>query len=429
MAFKDWFKFTEKAAVEPAPAIAITRDSFGNVFGMNLGRSVAPNITLHSAMETAAVIAAVKEISEKVATTPLRVMQEYEVDGLTMRRIAKNHWAHKLLCRKGARPNNWQTTQQFLETMMVNAVLGKGALALKTIVGEGKRAKVTELIPVPNGVWTVIPMADNSLTFQVTTMDGKTKTYAHDEVVYFHGISIDGYHALSMVENARKAVGISNYLEEQQLQLASNGGNPSGILSYEGELGADRKQKISEAWKAAYGPGGRGGIAVLDAGTSFSAVTMSMADSQFIENRKFQIEEVARVFKIQPLFLGHQGGMNPDGIDAAMRFHVKNCLMPWFVRIEQAFTNSLLFADESLYFDFDDEDLLRGDLKAQVEAYTMGMGSGGIDGIFSPNDALEALGKNPINEDWAKTPMKGAYRQSAEAEPVSQPAITDETNE
>lgn len=401
---------TEKAitSMTSSPRVVTSISDFiSNFIASN--RATAPVLTLESSLETQAVLAAVKCIVSSVSSTPLRLMEEYEENGLEYNRVAKKHPLYKLLDSRKGRPNMWQTPQQFVESMLVNAILGKGGLAMKTIV----RGKVTELIPVPAGAWTAFPQPDTSVLYRVILADGREVTLKQDEVVFIRGISLDGYSGVSFIEKARKAVGMSHYLEDQQLQLAASGGNPSGVLTFVDTLAADRKAAIRESWQSAYGPGGKGGVAILDAGAKFEGVSMSMADAQFIENRKFQIDEIARAFNIQPLFLGQNGGINPDGVDAAMRFHVKNCLMPWFKGIEACLNRDLLSQEDNFYFDFDERELLRGDLKELMETYMLGMGQGGSAGIFSPNEVRKEFGENPINEPWAMKPTKGGYELSA----------------
>lgn len=379
-------------------------DYMGSVF--SYGNANARALTNDSAFETAAVLSAVKVIAQGIAQTPLNLKQTYYEGDLECNRIHSKHWAHNLLRKK---PNSWQTPTEFLEGMMINAILGTGALAIKNIVGD----EVRELIPVPAGSFTVETLSNGSVQYTVRYSDGTAQTFSQEQVLFFRGISLDGYTGVSMIDKARAAIGLSYTLENQQLQLAAKGGNPSGILSTDAALEDAKRASLRTSWNTSYGPGGSGGVAILDKGLKFYSVSQSLADSQFIENRKFQIEEIARVFNIQPLFLGHNAGVNVDGADAAMRFHVKNCLMPWMVRIEQALNRDILGNAEDMFFDFDERELLRGDFASQVDAYIKALGSGGSQAIFSLNEVRYEFGENPINEDWAKVPSKGGYADVA----------------
>lgn len=395
----------DKASKQPNVVNRISDYMFG--FSGN-NSAVAPALTNETALETAAVLAAVKVISQDIAKTPLRLVEEYSDGDLIRNRELRNHWAVRLLSVK---PNSWQTPMEFMETMMINALLGKGALAIKVM--NYNKTEVLELLPVPAGIWTAETMNDFSVQYRINFSDGTQRVYLQDEVLFFRGISLNGYTSVSMIEKARQAIGLSTSMENQQLQLAASGGNPSGVLTVEAAIDAVQKAKIKAAWDLAYGANGTGGVAILDSAAKFESVSMSMADSQFIENRKHQIEEVARVFNIQPLFLGHNAGINVDGVDAAIRFHFKNCLTPWFTRIEQALRRDILGNKPNIKFDFDDRELLRGDLKAQSEAYTKLLGSGGSQAIISLNEARYEFGYDPINEDWAKVPSKGGYANVA----------------
>ena len=382
-------------------------DYFFGVMGGN--QAVAPTLTNESILETASVLAAVKVITEMVSTTPINLLQEYAEGDLIMTKPASQHPAYKLLHPKYGKPNSWQTPHDFMAVMMINALLGRGALAIKVVVA----GQVRELIPVPAGAFTVETLSDYGVQYRVQFSDGSQQVFTQDQVLFVHGISLDGYTAVSMLDKARQAVGLAKSLENQQLQLAAKGGNPSGILTLQGELAADRKTMLRDAWNAAYGAGGSGGIAVLDGGAGFSPVSMSMADSQFIENRRFQIEEVGRIFNIQPLFLGHNAGVNVDGVDAALRLHVKTCLRPWYIRFEQVLNRDILGNAPGFFFDFDEKDLLRGDMKAMIDSFTKGLGAGGAAGIFSVNEVRQEFGLNPINEEYALKPTMGGYAQAA----------------
>lgn len=396
------------------PAIVNRVSDYG--FSVSGGGITTATQTRETILETASVLGAVKVISEMVATTPINLKREYQENGLTLNKEATDHWAYYLLHPKFGKPNSWQTPIEFISGMLIHAILGKGALALKVIVN----GQVRELIPVKSSDFIVETFNDYTVQYRVTFADGYQQTFTQDQVLFIKGPSLDGYVGISVLEKARKAVGIASSLEQQQYKMAATNGTPAGVLSVTGELPAERKMQLREAWQAAYGPNGTGGTAILDNGADYKSLSMTMADSQFIENRKFQIEEVARIFNIQPIFLGHNAGVNVDGIDAAMRFHVKSCLGPWFKRIEQCLNRDVLGNAKGIYFDFDENDLLRGDIKAMMDSFTKSLGAGGSAGIFSVNEVRYEFGLNPINEEWAIKPTEGGYSLSAGVDKIKE---------
>lgn len=373
-------------------------DNFGWLFG---GSGTAPALTNTTALSSTAVLACVRAISEGVAQTPIRLIETFEENGLERTRVAKSHTAHKLM----QRPNSFQTTFEFIEGMVANAVLGKGALAIKVQVG----SEVRELLPVPSGVWTMEMLSDSSYQFRVQFTDGSQQVFNQKQVLFFRGLSLDGYSSVSAIEAARNAVGISSGLETASLRAATSGGRPSGILSFADGMTPETKEKLRETWQTRYSAGGEGGIAVLDGNTTFTAMNMTAADSQFLENRKFQTSEICRIFRVSPALVFDEG----QKIDAtAMRFHITNTLMPWMKRFEQALNRDLLNGDTRYHWDFDEFDLLRADFREMGDFVTKMLGAGGQNSVLSLNECRIELGFDPIDEEYARKPSRGGYEIS-----------------
>lgn len=376
---------------------------FGDLVGwLGFGGGAAPALSAESALDSAAVLGAVKVIVEGIGQTPLRLIEETEVNGRTKRRIAKEHWAHKLLAK---RPNSWQTSGEFIEAMAINAVLGKGALAIKNM-DKGANPRIHNLYPVPSGSWEAQVQNDHTTIYRVQYANNQHEYFHQSQVLFIRGISLDSRSGVSSIERARKAVGISNALEDQQLKLSASGGRPSGVLTFEKELSADTKAKLRETWQTRWGAGGEGGIAVLDGAAKFDSIALSAADSQFIENRRFQIEEICRIFRVQPIML-----MQSDkaatfaSAEQMFRMHVTHTLMPWFRRFEQALNRDILGNSETLEFDFDERELLRGDAKSQGEYMQKALGGPGTQGWISINEARFDEGRDPFDDPKFDLPV------------------------
>lgn len=136
---------------------------------------------------------------------------------------------------------------------------------------------------------------------------------------------------------------------------------------------------------------------------------MTNADSQFIENRRFQIEEIARALRVLPVML-----MQADkaatyaSAEQFFKVHVIHSLMPWVKRIEQALNRDILGGDTRFRFDFDNLDMMRGDHASQADYYTKALGAGGQPAWMSVNEVRTEAGMNPIDEEWADTPSRGS---------------------
>ncbi|WP_112312261.1 phage portal protein [Pseudogemmobacter bohemicus] len=395
------FGIFEKKSTEPKKSIVHrVSESFGWSFGGT--SATAPALDNQTALETSAVLCAVKTISEGIASTPLRVMENYTDSGLDKVRVARNHWANRLVNN----PNGFMTASDFWEMAAAAATLGKGFMAIKVQVKD----EIRELIPVPSGSWVMEILNDFTYQFRVTQADGRQVIYGQNAVFYFKGLSLDGYSGISSIEKARKAVGIASALEGQQLQTSAMGGRPSGCLTFENPLTPDQAKGIQEAWNSKFGPNGQGGIAVLDGKTTFSQMQQNAVDSQFIENRKFQVAEIARIFKINIAFMG-----DAPITAELMRWHITNSLRPWYVRIEQALNKQILNNDPKYFADFDELDLLRGNHQAMGTFFKDALGAGGSQAWMSVNECRAEMGLNPINEEWAIGVSKGGYELSAAA--------------
>lgn len=368
------------------------------------GTAAGPTVNERSALDVTAVFCAARVIAEGIAQMPVRVLSERYDDatGLPSLRIDRAHWAHQLLA---VTPNSWMTSYEFREGMIFNAVLGRGAIAIKNMV----RGQVRELLPVPAGSWSVEQLPDWTLRIRVDYADKTHGYFSLPEVFYLRGPSLDGVEAVPAIKAAREAIGLSQMLERQQARLAGNGGKPSGVLSFANKLAPETVEKLRDTWQARFGPNGEGGIAVLDSDAKFQSMMMTSVDAQHLETRRLQIEEIARAMRVQPIML-----MQADkaatfaSAEQMFRNHVVHTLGPWVERFEQAANRDILGNETGRRIDLDERNLLRGDFKDQAEYYTKALGAGGQPAWMTVNEIRAEVGLNPLGEDWANTVSKGA---------------------
>lgn len=391
---------------------ALTINQLAGMAGwMGWGSSSGIAVNEYTAIDVTAVFCAARVIAEGLGQMPVRVVAEsFETTELPRMRIQRDHWAHRLLA---VRPNDWQTSYEFREGMIFTAALAKGAIAIKNVVGD----QVRELLPVPAGSWSVEQRADWSLLFRVDYSDKTHGYFTRDQVFYLRGPSLNGYEGLSAVRQAREAIGLSQALERQQSKLAGNGGKPSGVLSFGQPLKPETKEKLRETWQAKFGAGGDGGIAILDGDAKFHSMTMTSVDAQYIETRRLQIEEIARVFRVQPIML-----MQADkaatfaSAEQMFRNHVIHTLGPWVERFEQAANRDILSNATGLRIDLDERNLLRGDFKDQAEYYAKALGAGGTPAWMTQNEIRAEVGLNPVDDDSANRLSAGAMNPGAKPE-------------
>lgn len=378
------------------------------------GTSSGAKVNVESSVQVPALLCAVRVIAEGIAQMPIRLMsEEYNQNSqnpdIPVRRVARKHWAHVLLAQK---PNDFQTPFEFREYALLAALLDKGFLGIKNVVN----GKVTEVLPIPMGAWTIErPEGDWEHYFRVSYANGTSGTFTPQQVVFFRGPSLDGWRQLPALEAAREAIGLARVLEKQQARLAGNGGKPSGVLTFEETLSPERRDNLRNLWQQRFGPDGEGGVAILDSAAKFSSMTMTSVDAQHIQTRQFQIEEIARAFRVHPIMLMHSNSTTTfASAEQHFRNHVVHTLGPWMRRLEEVLNRDILGLRADLRFDLDERALLRGDFKDQAEYYTKALGAGGQPGWMTINEIRAERDMNPVQEDWAYEVPRGAMNPEPE---------------
>jgi HK97 family phage portal protein len=348
----------------------------------------------HTALHLTAVLCAVRVISEGIAQLPMKVYRQVEENGQTKRQIARDHPAFNVLHR---RPNAWMTSFEWRELMTMHAVLlGDGYSIINRVNG-----KVDELIPVhPDYVTTEF---DGSNVRYRITSNGKQAVYKREEVFHLRGPSMDGVISLPIVRLAAEAIGLAQSLEQTQTDLAANGGRPSAILTYDSadKLSPERRAEVAQSWREKFGPGGQGGTAVLEKAWSYLPMGLNAVDSQHIESRKMQIEEIGRAFRVLPIMMMHSD-KTATYASAEQMFlaHVIHTLGPWVERWEHAVDRDLLDADEGqndAYSHLEVNGLMRGSAKDRSEYFSRALGSGGSPAWLTQNEVRAREELDPVD--------------------------------
>lgn len=400
-----------------ASLVEVTVEQLADIAGfLRYGTAAGSSVSVKSSVEVTAVLCAARVIAEGLAQVPVRVLDEEYREGKLFRSVFRDHWAHRLLAVK---PNSWQTSFEFREYLGLAAVLDRGFLGIKNVVG----GEVREILPIPMGAWSVVQNPDWSLEFHVTHVNNAQSVFSPDQVFHVRGPTLNGYAAISAVQAAREAIGLSAALEKQQGRLSRNGGKPSGVLSFKEKLRPETITQLKEDWNNRFGPDGDGGVAILDGDATFSPMTMTSVDAQHIETRRHQIEEIARAFRVMPIMLMHSDKASTyASAEQMFRHHVIHTLAPWFRRFEEAATRDILDNVTGLRVDLDERGLLRGDFTDQADYYTKALGAGGQPGWMTPNEIRAERDMNPVDEDWADKVPRGAMTTEGEGDGTQAPA-------
>lgn len=345
-----------------------------------------------TALEVSTVLACTRVIAEGVSQVPFRLYRDVPAG----RKAATDHPLYRVLYR---RPNPWQTSFEFRETMLFHTILTGNGYAFVNRVGRDR--EVRELIPIEPGRVRVEQQSDYSLVYWVTGRDGSRQDFGQDAIWHLRGPSWNSWLGLDATRLARNAIGLSITLEEGQSDFQRNGARTSGVLSVKATMGPEKFVFLS-AWLDKHLPGGEraGKPMIADQDADYKSMSMTGVDQQLLETRKHQIEEICREFRVMPIMIG-QSDKAATYASAEQMFlaHVVHTLMPWYDRIEQSADVNLLTDQEikeGYYAKFTPNALMRGAAKDRAEFYSKALGSGGAKGWMTQNDvrALEELDKS-----------------------------------
>ena len=227
-------------------------------------------------------------------------------------------------------------------------------------------------------------------------MKGSTVILKPSDVLHIPGLGFDGLVGYSPIAMAKNAIGMAIACEEYGAKFFANGAAPGGVLEHPGTI--KDPSRVRESWQSTFGGSGNANkIAVLEEGMKYTPIGISPEQAQFLETRKFQINEIARIFRVPPHMVGDLEKSSFSNIEQQSLEFVKYTLDPWVIRWEQSLMRALLSQDEkSKYFvKFNLEGLLRGDYQSRMNGYAVGRQNGWM----SANDIRELENLDRIPEE------------------------------
>ena len=348
-----------------------------------------------TAMQTTAVYACVRILAEAVASLPLHVY-EYQDDG--GKKLVHDHPLYYLLHDE---PNPEMTSFVFRETLMSHLLIWGNAYAQIIRDGAGRVLGLYPLLPDKMDVqrddrgniyYVYSRNSDENPMFKEY---GDIRLKAED-VLHIPGLGFDGLIGYSPIAMAKNAVGMTLACEEYGASFFANGANPGGVLEHPGVL--KDPSKVRESWNSVYrGVNNAHKIAVLEEGMKYQQIGIPPEEAQFLETRKFQINEIARLYRIPPHMVGDLDKSSFSNIEQQSLEFVKYTLDPWVIRWEQSLQTSLLLPGEKgkYFIKLNVDGLLRGDYQSRMNGYAVGRQNG----WFSANDIREMENMNPIPDE------------------------------
>lgn len=372
-------------------------DILDRILGGWIRSKSGANVNLDTALQVGAVFACVRVLAEGVAQVPFKLMQESKSAVSVYPQVlsATDHPLYDILHRQ---PNDWQTSFEFRETMIMHASLTGAAFVFKNLVKLGNRpATIAELILLDPGRVTVVQHPDWSRTYKVQGSSGEVKEFSQDFIWHFRGPSWNGIDGLNILKLARDAIGLSISTEETHSALHKNGVQISGVYSVEGTLDETQHKKMSKWLREEHaGADNASRLMLLDRAAKFTAQKMSGVDAEHLATRNHQVQEICRFFRVLPLMIGFSDKTQTFASAEQMFLaHVVHTLMPWYERLQQSTDINLLTRAErrqGFFAKLLEAGLLRGAMKDTAEyLYRLTLG-----GIMVRNEARNKLDLNPL---------------------------------
>ncbi|SDX45301.1 phage portal protein, HK97 family [Marininema mesophilum] len=342
-----------------------------------------------TALRSTAVYAAVRVLSETIASLPLAVYQRMPGGGKDK---AVNHPLYTILHDIA---NEEMTAMTLRETLQGHLALrGNGYAEIEYDKAGGIRA----LWPLRPDRVTPERLPSGKLQYRLLLPDGQGVILPAERVLHIPGLSYDGLIGYSPIALAREAVGLSLATEEFGARFFGNGAQVSGVLEHPGRLGEEAQRNIRGSFEEAHSGLSRSHrLMILEEGMKYSRIGIPPEDAQFLETRKFQLTEIARIFRVPPHMLADLSQATFSNIEHQSIEFVTHTIRPWLVRWEQAISMKLLSPVErkSLFTEHKVDGLLRGDIKSRYEAYSIGRQNGWL----SANDVRDLENMNPLPED------------------------------
>ena len=368
----------------------------GSAFSFFTGGSTSgKTVNERTAMQMTAVYSCVRILAEAVASLPLHLYRYNDEGG---KEKAVDHPLYALLHDE---PNPEMSSFVFRETLMTHLLLWGNAYA--QVIRNGK-GEIIALYPLMPNKMSVSRNEHGQLYYEYSrsieeahTMKASTVILMPYDVLHIPGLGFDGLVGYSPIAMAKNAIGMAIACEEYGASFFANGASPGGVLEHPGTV--KDPQRLRDSWQKMFGGSGNSHrLAVLEEGMKFTPISISPEQAQFLETRKFQINEIARIFRVPPHMVGDLEKSSFSNIEQQSLEFVKYTLDPWVIRWEQSLSRSLFTPEEKkkLFFKFNVEGLLRGDYASRMSGYATARQNGWM----SANDIreLENLDRIPSEE-------------------------------
>ena len=335
-------------------------------------------------MRLSVVFSCVRVLAETVAQLPLHVYRRLPNGG---KERAVDHALYRLL---HVRPNAWQTSFEWREMMEGHVALRGNAFSE---IIRNSRGEITALIPLHPDRVSIEQFGERGFRWVVRNRSGGERRLPAGAMFHLRGLSSDGFIGINPIEQEREAVGLTLAAQEYGARFYQNGAMPGGWIEFPGHFkDREAREEFRESWQTAQAGMNRHKTAVLERGMKYHELGIKHTDAQFLETRKYQDTDIARIFRMPPHKVGILDKATFSNIEQQSIEFVVDTMMPWLVRWEQAILRDLITDEETYFAEFSVDGLLRGDAKARGEFYQSGI----TGGWMTRNEARIKENLNPL---------------------------------
>ena len=360
----------------------------GQDFSYLFGRtSSGENVDEFKAMQTTAVYACVRILAEAVASLPIHIYERTS-NG------REKKFEHPLYFLLHDEPNPEMSSFVFRETLMTHLLIWGNAYIQ---IIRDKSGQVISLYPLLPDKMSVHRDENGKLYYKYQRQTEENPNFRdkgsvilkQEDVLHIPGLGFDGLIGYSPIALAKNAIGMTLATENYGASFFKNGANPGGVLEHPGIL-KDPK-RVRDSWNAVYnGVTNSHKVAVLEEGMKYTQIGIPPEEAQFLQTRKFQINEIARLYRIPPHMIGDLEKSSFSNIEQQSLEFVKYTL-------DQAFKRSLFLPEEKkkYFVKFNVDGLLRGDYQSRMSGYAIARQNGWL----STNDIRELEDLNLLTDE------------------------------
>lgn len=387
MALLDLFRgFTRPRTAPQGLATSTLRNPASwllQAFGIS---TTTPSVSTEEAWRVGAVFACIALRSRVIGSLPCAVYQK-QPDGSRVK--VGSYFSPGRAISKA--PNPYMPPNTFWQGMIANLDTYGNAYAEIEWMNEGDpNSLAVGLWPIPAKFVSVQTDSDTGrVTYEILPIH---RVLQKESVLHLRTFAFDGLNGVSRLQAAAKTVGLAYQTEEYGANWYNNGGVPSGVLEHPGTLSPAAADNLRNSWQGMHGSSARSArVAILQEGMKYNPITVSPADAQFLEVRKYSSAAIAALYGVPARLIGaHDGPVGWGSVEQETLEWVKYGLTPDLVAIEQELNTKLLKNSDTYYAHFNLDALLRADMKSRSEALAVQWEHG----IVTANEwrALEDMG-------------------------------------